>query len=176
MKLYQMLKKAYNDLATHMYRLTAKRTIITLSQLFDTATLTKYHQILSALRYVAVEEYYGQNDFGKELYITANRWENDAALQADLDRFDALIKSIETKGYDSKSIIYVDRNNNCFNGTHRLALCVWFGIEKIPAYAVKRRLNQPTIQEMKAYYRLSDEEYAKLEAAYQRMYARVHNK
>ena len=176
MKLYQMLKKAYNLLATHIYRLTSKRTIIQLSELFDTPTMTKYHQILSALRYVAVEEYYGQNEFGKELYITANRWENDAALQADLDRFDALIKSIETNGYDMKSIIYMDRNRNCFNGTHRLALCAWFGIKKIPAYMVKRHLKVPTVQEMKAHYRLSDEGYAQLEGAYQRMYARIHNK
>ena len=176
MKLYQILKKAYNNLATHIYRLTAKRTIITLSQLFDTPTLTKYHQILSALRYVAVEEYYGQNDFGKGLYIAANHWENDAALQADLDRFDALIKSIETNGYDMKSAIYVDRNKNCFNGTHRLALCAWFGIEKIPAYVVNRKLNQPTISKMKEYYRLSDTDYAKLQEAYGRMYDRIHNK
>ena len=176
MKLYQALKKAYNSLATYIYRFTSKRTIVDLAQLFDTPTMTKYHQILSALRYVAVEEHYGQNDFGKELYITANRWESDTALQADLDRFDTLIKSIETKGYNMKSTIYVDLNNNCFNGTHRLALCAWFGINKIPAYVVKRQLNQPTIEEMRAYYRLSDEAYAQLEAAYQRMYTRIHNK
>lgn len=176
MTLYEKLKRAYNILAMKFYILTSKCADVELSQLFDTPTMKKYHQILSALRYVAVEEYYGQNNFGREFYITANRWENDAALQADLDRFDALIKSIETKGYDMKSIIYVDRNNNCFNGTHRLALCAWFGIEKIPAYIVNRQLNQPTISEMQEYYRLSDEDFAKLEAAYERMYERIHNK
>lgn len=176
MNIYKIIKRAYNLSAAQIYRFISKRTIINLSELFDTPTMTKYHQILSALRYVAVEEYYGQNDFGKALYIAANRWESDAALQADLDRFDALIKSIETKGYDMKSIIYVDQNNNCFNGTHRLALCAWFGVEKIPAYIVKRQLNQPTIPEMKEYYQLSDADFAKLEAAYQRMYARIHNK
>ena len=176
MKLYQMLKKAYNSVALCIYRFTSKKSMVALADLFDTPSMTKYHQILSVLRYVAVENYYGENDFGRKLYITANRWGNEAALQGDLDRFDKLIKSIETKGYDMNSIIYVDRNNNCFNGTHRLALCVWFGIEKIPAYIVKRQLKQPTIQEMRAYYCLSDEEYTQLEAAYQRMHARIHSK
>lgn len=176
MTFYEKLKRAYNILAMKFYILTSKRADVELSQLFDTPTMTKYHQIISALRYLAVEEYYGQNDFGREFYITAIHWENDAAWQVELDRFDALIKSIETKGYDMKSIIYVDRNYNCFNGTHRLALCAWFGIEKIPAYIVNRQLNQPTVEEMKAYYRLSDDSYAQLEAAYQRMYARIHNK
>ena len=174
MNIYKTVRKACNSLVMQLYPLVSKRKMIDLADLFDTPTMTKYHHTLVALRYAAVEEHYGQNDFGKELYITANRWENDAALQADLDRFDALIKSIETKGYDMKSIIYVDMDGNCFNGTHRLALCAWFGIKKIPAYMVKRHLKVPTVQEMKAHYRLSDEGYAQLEGAYQRMYARVH--
>jgi len=176
MNFYKALKKAYHSVAMELYRFTSKRKVIDLAELFDTPVMTKYHHTLVALRYVAVENYYGENDFGKDFYITANRWESDAALQADLDRFDALIKSIETKGYDTKSIIYVDLDGNCFNGTHRLALCAWFGIDKIPAYIVKRHLKTPTVQQMKAHYRLSDEGYAQLEAAYQRMYTRIHNK
>lgn len=176
MNLYKMLKKTYNALVTKIYRLTSKRAAIELTQLFDTPVMSKYHHIVSALRYVAVEEHYGENDFGKALYIAANHYENDTAQQEDLSRFQALIKSIETKGYDSKSTIYIDLDKNCFNGTHRLALCAWFGVERIPAAIVRRHLKQPTVPEMKAYYRLSDENFATLEAAYQRMYARIHNK
>ena len=176
MKFLKALKKIYHSVAMQTYKLTSKRRMIALAELFDTPTMTKYHHTLVALRYAAVENYYGENDFGREFYITANRWQNDAALQADLERFDALIKSIETKGYDMKSIIYVDLDGNCFNGTHRLALCAWFGIEQIPAYMVKRHLKVPTVEEMKAHYRLTDESYGQLEAAYQRMYARIHNK
>lgn len=174
MKLHNVLKKTYNTLATQLYRLTSKRTVMKLTELFDTPVMTRYHHIVSALRYVAVEEHYGENDFGKNLYITSNHYENDAAMQTDLAHFDALIKSIETKGYNMSSTIYTDLDKNCFNGTHRLALCAWFGVEQIPAYIVRRHLKTPTIQEMKIYYRLSDEDFAKLEAAYQRMYARIH--
>lgn len=175
MKVYEQLKKIYNSLAEKMYPIISKRMVIELSMLFDTPVMTKYHHVLSALRYIAVEEYYGKNNFGRELYVKANCFENDTVMQEDLDRFHSLISSIERNGYDMRSVIYVDRNRNCFNGTHRLALCVWFGVEKIPAYMLKRYLKLPTVQDMKASYQLNDESFARLEKAYQRMYERVHN-
>lgn len=176
MKLYQALKKSYNSLAYYIYRFTSKRVMVSLIDLFDTPTITKYHHIVSALRYVLVENYYGENDFGRDLYNAAGNWKNDADLQANLVRFDTLIKSIEINGYDTKSLIYVDIDGNCFNGTHRLALCAWFEVKQIPAYLIKRHLKVPTVQQMKLNYHLSDEGYAQLEAAYQRMYTRIHNK
>ena len=176
MNIYKTIRRACNNLVMQLYPLVSKRKMIDLADLFDTPTMTKYHHTLVALRYAAVEEHYGENDFGRQLYITANRWENDAALQADLERFDALIQSIETNGYNNKSVIYVDMDGNCFNGTHRLALCIWFGIGKIPAYLVKRHLKVPTVEEMKDHYRMSDEGYGQLEEVYHRMYARLHNK
>lgn len=173
MNLYKKIKAVYSSLATKIYQLTSKRAVMDLSAFYDTPMMTKSHHIVTALRYVAIEERYGENDFGKSLYITANHFENAAAMQKDLDNFDALIKSIETKGYDMNSVIYVDLNGTCFNGTHRLALCVWFGIEKIPVYIVKRHLKTQTIQEMREYYQLSEQDYERLESAYQRMRERL---
>lgn len=171
MNLYKTLKRVYSKTAERIYQLTAKKDVMKMAELYDTPTMTRYHHIVSALRYVAVEEHYGKNDFGKDLYIHANHWESEKALQEDLERFDVLIRSIETKGYDSNSAIFVDLNRNCFNGTHRLALCAWFGIKEIPVKIIGRRLKTKSMAEMKAYYHLSEEDYGRLEAAYQRMRA-----
>lgn len=173
MSVYKKIKKIYSSVVTRMYDMTSKRTVMETSKLYDTPNMTKYHHIVSALRYVAVEEHYGENDFGKTMYINANHWENDSALQEDLYRFDTLISSIETKGYDMNSAIYVDLDGNCINGTHRLALCAWFGIKEIPVIKIKRHLKPKTIQEMKLYYELSDEDFSRLESAYERMCKRL---
>ena len=169
MRISRLVKKAYGFFAWKLYKMTAKKSVMPTLKFYDTPHMTKYHHIVSALRYVAVEEYYGKNDFGMTLYKTANRWENEKALQEDLDRFYALIQSIEKKGYDMNSSIYVDLDGNCFNGTHRLALCVWFGVKEMPVMTIKRHLKTETIAQMKEYYRLSDEDYQRLEGAYQRM-------
>ena len=170
MNLRKLIKGAYGSVAMEVYKFTSPRKEISLPDLYDTPVMTNYHHIVTALRYVAIEEHYGKNNFGKALYAKANRLQN---AQQDFVRFEALINSIETKGYNTRSAVYVDRNGNCFNGTHRLALCVWFRIKKIPAYMVKRNLNLPSVQDMKLRYGLSNEEYAQLEEAYQRMRERL---
>lgn len=173
MNLKKIIRRAYGSLAMQINQLTSKRTVMDLSAFYDTPVMTKCHHIVSALRYAAVEEHYGQNDFGKALYVKANHFDDSAALQADSDRFDTLINSIETKGYDMRSAIHVDLDGNCFNGTHRLALCVWFETEKVPVFVIKRHLKHPSVQDMRAYYRLSDQDYHRLEQTYQRMRERV---
>ena len=170
MHLKNKIKTAVGNLILQIYKHTSKHTVIELSAFYDTPVMTKYHHIVTALRYVAVEEHFGENNFGKALYAKANHLQN---TQQDFARFEALIGSIETKGYDKRYGLYVDLDGNCFNGTHRLALCVWFGVTDIPVYIVKRHLNQPSVQEMKAYYGLSDQDYEQLEQAYRRMRERI---
>ena len=167
------VKQCYGRLAFRAYDYKYKKELTDIATLYDTQAMTKGHHVVSALRYVAVEEYYGQNNFGKNLYIKANKWESEKACHEDLARFDALIKSIEANGYRNDSAIYVDANGNCFNGTHRLALCAWFGIRQIPVVHVQRKLNVSTVSDLKEHYRLSDEEFEQLQQAYQRMRARL---
>lgn len=172
-KINNIVKKIYGFFAMQIYKISSKKMIVKTSKFFDTPKMSKYHHIVSALRYVAIEEYYGENDFGMQLYIKANQWKNQKHLEKDLERFNSLIKSIETKGYNMNSEIYTDLDDNCFNGTHRLALCAWFGIKEIPVAIVNRHLKTKTIKEMKKYYNLSDEEFTHLEKAYQRMRNRL---
>ena len=152
---------------------TLKRKEIGLLDLYDTLVMTQYHHIVIALHYVAIEEHYDKNAFDKALYAKANGLQN---TQQNFARFELLIGSIETKGYNVRSAVYVDRNGSCFNGIYRLALCVWFQVKKIPAYMVKCSLHLPSVQDMKLRYGLSDGEYAQMEEAYQRMRVRLQEK
>ena len=83
------------------------------------------------------------------------------------------MRSIESNGYDPKYPIFVDLNRQCFNGTHRLAFCAWFGITEVPALVVPRRLKMKTVKEVKQYYGLSEEEFELVELAYERMRERL---
>lgn len=174
MKIYKAIRKLYDVIAFRIYDITSKHIVMETSKLFDTPRMTKYHHIVSALRYVAIEEHYGINDYGKMMYRTANHFESDEEAIKDIERFNALICSIETKGYDMSSKIYVDLDGNCINGTHRLALCAWFGVQKVPVVIIRRHLKPKTISELKEYYRLNDEDFRRLEDAYQKMYNSFH--
>ena len=169
MGIKKFLKKQWERVAPTVYKLTSKKAFIKTKDLFDTPNMTKYHHVLSALRYLALEEYYGENDFGISFYIKANQFGTQEAANEDIGRYKKLIKSIEERGYDKKSYIYVDKNGTCFNGTHRLALCCYFNIKELPAVLVKRRLNSPTVKQMQKHYGLSDEEFSVIEDAYKRM-------
>lgn len=170
MRLLDTIQQGYGSFVLRVYAWIFKRKEINLLQLYDTPVMTKYHHIVSALRYAAIEELYGENNFGKALYLKANRMTNPETA---FDRFHTLIHSIKTNGYNAKYGIYLDMNNNCFNGTHRLAVCIWLGMTAIPAFMVKRRLRMPDLQRMKAHYQLSEQEYIQLEETYQRMRARL---
>lgn len=172
-KIRNIAKRIYGLLSLQIYKISSKKEITNTFKFFNTNKMTKFHHIVAALRYVAIEEYYGKNDFGMQLYISANHWENQKQLEKDLERFNSLIKSIETNGYDMNSKLYRDLDGNCFNGTHRLALCAWFGIKKVPVAIVKKHLKTKSVAEMKKYYNLSDEDYNRLEKAYQRMRNRL---
>ena len=174
MSMYNSLKKLYNSFAAFVYKVTIKRKHIELAAFFETPKMSRYHHILCALRYVYIENYYGENDFGKQLYIDVNQWGSEQSMQYDIEKFDALIKSIEVNGYDSKSAIFADLDRNCINGTHRLALCAYFEIKNIPTKTLRRHLKRTkTIEEMKEFYKLSNDDFARLEAAYCRMRAKI---
>ena len=167
------LQKVWWRIAPFVYKLTSRRVVYETKNLFDTPTMTKKHHIICALRYVFIEEYYGENNFGKNLYIKANHFPTEEIGKDDVQRFENLIHSVETEGYYKKSVIYVDKNNVCFNGTHRLALCVYHGIPEIPTILVKRRLKVESVEKIREWYDLSDEEYNLLEQAYNRMREKI---
>lgn len=86
-----------------------------------------YNAVDIVVKYLAIENFYGLNDFGFELYkktqiLRTNKdWE---------ERFKNLIKSIEF-GYDRRSFVETDLNYSIHDGAHRVALGLFHGINEL---------------------------------------------
>ena len=80
------------------------------------------------VKYLAIENYYGLNDFGFDLYKkmqmlrTGKDWN---------DRFISLIKSVENS-YDNESKIETDLNYSIHDGAHRTALALFHNKKNVP--------------------------------------------
>lgn len=87
-----------------------------------------FNAIDIVVKYLAIENYYGINSFGFELYNkmqllrTGNNWDN---------RFIDLIKSVENN-YDFNSRVETDLNYSIHDGAHRTALALFHNQEEIP--------------------------------------------
>lgn len=101
------------------------------------------------VRYLAIEEYFDKNDYGFNLYnkMQSERVKNKSphykiSLSESYEsKFRNLIKSISINGYGSKSTIFITSNGFLADGSHRLALALYFDvptISLIPAYLTKR--------------------------------------
>ncbi len=84
------------------------------------------------VRYLAIECYFKKNDFGFDLYrkMQAERIGNGYEIVAE-KKFKDLITSYEQNGYDRSSEIVLDCNLMLVDGSHRLALALYYGIETI---------------------------------------------
>lgn len=87
----------------------------------------EFNAVDIAIKYLAIESYYGINNYGFDLYNklqyyrTGKDWSN---------RFKDLIKSFE-KGYDSNSFLDVDLNYSIHDGAHRVALSLFHNIDEM---------------------------------------------
>lgn len=81
-----------------------------------------------AVKYLAIEQYYGLNNYGFKLYNKMQKlrigedWDN---------RFLSLIKSFE-KGFDKNSLLETDLNYDLHDGSHRLALAIYHDLDEVP--------------------------------------------
>ncbi len=87
------------------------------------------------VRLLAIEEEFGQNNYGWALYrkMTRARIKEEPIRRVGdrVDRFKKLIKSWNTKGYDGNSYIILGKNLKLRDGAHRLALALYYGLEEI---------------------------------------------
>lgn len=84
------------------------------------------------IRLLVVEEFYGRNSIGNELYIKAQSVHSSMeTAQRRLEAFIDLIKSWDKNGYIENNCLKIDTGNNIFDGVHRLALAYYHGVEKI---------------------------------------------
>lgn len=89
------------------------------------------------VRLLAIENYFGKNDYGFELYKKMqNRRIGDwYGVQAE-QVFKELIASYETNGYERESEIILDKNLDLIDGSHRIALAIYYNLKNINACIV----------------------------------------
>lgn len=84
------------------------------------------------VRYLAVSEYQKGSDRGFVLYRKMqDRRMGDGFSKGAEKRFKALIRSYDEKGYDRDSYILVDRNLGLIDGSHRMAMALYYGYKNI---------------------------------------------
>lgn len=88
----------------------------------------EFNAIDIVVKYLAVENFYGKNDFGMELYrkLQLKRVGEDWN-----ERYIKLIKSFEN-GIDMNSWIQTDLNYSIHDGAHRLALALYHEYQYVP--------------------------------------------
>jgi hypothetical protein len=89
---------------------------------------TRYDAII---RLLAVEAYYGDNDFGFDLYnkMQAAR----GASEGYEARFRSLIQCVEESSFDWKSALEITRDGYLWDGSHRLALALYHSVPVVTA-------------------------------------------
>lgn len=84
------------------------------------------------VRYLAIEDYFGKNNCGFELYRKMQAARNgEGYVEGAENVYRSLIASFEQNGYDSESSIVCDANLKLFDGSHRMALCLYYDIPQI---------------------------------------------
>lgn len=89
------------------------------------------------VRYLAIEQFYGKNDYGLILY---NKMQNlrmkflaipEPSESYYVDKFSKLLKSVELNGFSDDEPIDLMNNFELLDGSHRTALSIFFGISHL---------------------------------------------
>ena len=87
-----------------------------------------------SVRYMAVEDYFWENDYGFYLYRkmqTLRCQEADEAVDKRVNTYKRLIKSFDSNGYECDSYVRCYENDQLDDGAHRIACALYFGIKNI---------------------------------------------
>lgn len=92
------------------------------------------------VRLLAIEEYYGKNNYGFSLYekMQNERTQDASYGRISTQRFIKLIESYEKNGYKEDSELIIDERLHLVDGSHRLALAIYFGVARLTVRIVKR--------------------------------------
>ena len=85
-----------------------------------------------AIRALAIDQYYGKNDVGYDIYVKAQslHCEERTAIKR-LERFIELIDSWDKKGYDSNFRPKLSEDYEVLDGAHRITLAYYHGMKTI---------------------------------------------
>lgn len=135
-------KVKYKGKAVYLDK-TAKHVSLPVSELFfqhnGQQDFLRYDMIV---RLLAVECYYGQNDYGFDFYqrMQHGRMGKDWADKA-VGVFRDLIKSYDKNGYDPHSEILLDSNLHLIDGSHRMAMAMYHSIPTINAKIIDQQVD-----------------------------------
>ena len=102
------------------------------------------------IKLLAIENYFGENDFGFELY---NKMQKIRVLNNpkvpnyrayNKARFIKIINSFQKEGFNDKHPIIINNEFMLFEGTHRMACALYFKIKRIPVTFDERMINLKT--------------------------------
>lgn len=94
------------------------------------------------IRLLAIENYYNKNNYGWRLYEKLRKRQLNATnVKDEIIRFVDLIKSVEIYRFDKKSEIYLDKNFHLVNGSHRLAVSLYYKYKTIPCRIIRQNAN-----------------------------------
>ena len=100
-----------------------------------------------AIRLAAIECYYGENDFGYDVYLRAEGIHcSEETARKRLSGFEKLINSWEQNGYNAEYAISVNQQGEVFDGNHRLSLALYHRLEKIPCDIYNTTLSVECLQ------------------------------
>lgn len=100
------------------------------------------------VRLLAIDCYYGKNDYGFKIY---NEMQEKRVLKNpnvpnerayNQKRFEELIRSFEMNGFKNEYPLQVNKELEFLDGSHRLALSLYYHIETVPIYFSESRLNR----------------------------------
>ena len=102
----------------------------------------KFNRYDIIVRYLAIENYFGKNDYGFELYekmqeqrigkVDNFSWEH---------KLKKLIKNTEKNGFYLKKPIIIDSNYQLVDGSHRFAFSLYFEKKEIPVRILYKKMN-----------------------------------
>lgn len=117
------------------------------------------------IRILAIENYYGKNDFGFKLYNKMQKIRVSAnplipQYRADNEeRFRQIIKSFEKNNFIEDYPIIINEDFKLFDGTHRLACSIFFNIVQIPVKFEERTIERHPDYSLKWFEKVGLEDY-----------------
>ena len=95
----------------------------------------EFNRYDTIVRFLAVENYYGENDYGFELYRKMQKKRNpeDYESKDRQETFERLIRSFEKSGLSDRYPLEVSNKLKLLDGSHRFALILYHGI---PSFSI----------------------------------------
>lgn len=126
------------------------------------------------VRLLAVENWHGQNDFGFALYWKMQQSRKAGDYQNAVTRFKELIESYEKHGYDAQSEIMLDCNLHLIDGSHRMALALYYKYWNISCAVMPYELEVKYGMKTFVEYGFTRQEIALIQSRYEALKNEIH--